>query len=171
LVLALFGALGLLTGCGTSATPANSVGGAGGGGANPGPAGGKPATTPAPQQGGAEMKPGSKLKKKIDFLDWQNEMRQIAQYYKLFELERNRSPKDVREFQDYVKKDWPDLVKWIDEGYYVVLPNVRPPSGNIIAYQNRDLRFGTRYVVRMDGSFHELPEMQFQQELKQQTGK
>jgi len=137
----------------------------------PGPAqGGQPGNqVPAPNApGGVEMSLTSKIKKKIDFLDWQNEMRQIAQFYIMYADDFRHPPKTVKAFQEYIKKDYPQLVGYIDAGYYVVIPNQKPSSHSILAYQNKDLRFGTRYVVKGDGSFHELGEAEFKAELQQQ---
>jgi hypothetical protein len=104
--------------------------------------------------------------KKIDFAAYSGEMRQLALLYVAFDTFHNRPPKTVKEFQDYIKKDAGKLVQWMDEGYYVVLPNIKPNSNDILVYQNKDLRGKTRWVAKGDGTIHEITEMEFQAELK-----
>jgi hypothetical protein len=145
--------VGLLVGCGQNPF-ALPTGGAGGGNT----AGGN-----GPPLGLAE-----KIKKKIDFLDYSNEMSQLAKFYVMYDLEFRHPPKTVKEFQDYIKKDSGQLVKWMNDGYYVVLPNIKPTSNTIIVYQNKDLKGGTRWVALGDASIQELTETEFAQQLKNQ---
>lgn len=152
MVLALTVVLGALAGCGSPTPPA----GGGGGGTGT-------ATSTANNQ---QLDLPGKIAKRVQFLDYSNEMKQLAQFYYMYHLERKKSPASVKEFQDYIKRDSGQLVKWMNEGYYDIIINQKPDSNTIVVYQKRDLKGGTRWVAKGDASIHEITEAEWEDYVK-----
>ncbi len=99
---------------------------------------------------------------------YSNDLKQIGIFYKTMELDFNRPPATQKEFQDYIKKDAPQLSKWIDDGVYVIVPNVKPSGKAILAYQNKEVKADAPWVVRGDGSVSQISAADLKKELKAQ---
>lgn len=122
----------------------------------------KKATAPE-QMGLAE-----KIAKQADLPDFGNDLRQIAIFYRTYEIELNHPPRDQKAFEAYIQKQAPQLASAIQKGYYVIVPNMKLSANNIIAYQSKGMYAGMHWVAKGDGSFHELSNAELMNSLKTQ---
>ncbi|HTU94120.1 MAG TPA: hypothetical protein VMF69_28840 [Gemmataceae bacterium] len=100
-------------------------------------------------------------------------LRSIGQYYVLYNTEKGRDPRDLKEFLDYLKNDpsarTAKIPQTLEDGWVVMVftPNV---SGNpILAYEKEVFEaFQNRLVLFRDGSVKLMVEPDFQAALKDQ---
>jgi hypothetical protein len=97
----------------------------------------------------------------------QNELRQIAIYFNLFNDERKKNPKSDEEFIDYIKRDHGALATAIKDKYYILnlKVNVRNANG-IVAYESL-IDAGGYQAARVDGSVMAIPEDELRKLLMQ----
>jgi hypothetical protein len=87
----------------------------------------------------------------------QNELRQIATYFKNFELDNNRAPRTDEEFINYIQREARDLAEAVKEKYYVLnlKVNMREAS-SVVAYEALT-DAGGHQTVRVDASVAAVP--------------
>jgi hypothetical protein len=137
----------ILVGCGNAATETTE-------GAQQGPA------QPAGQD---PLAPLSKVgvKRIIDRPAVQNDLRQLALFYmaQVADLGRVRT---VDAFTGYIKRDAPQLVKALQDNVYVVVPNIRPAAGIVLAYEKTPDAAGQHIVAMGDGMITQMSTRQLQ---------
>lgn len=85
--------------------------------------------------------------------DVQNDLRQLAIFYQVFEVEAGRPPKTLDELRDSISKAMPALAQQIEEGRYVVELGGKGESGTrVLAYEKTPDLNGVHLVVLTDGS-------------------
>lgn len=110
---------------------------------------------PNPNPPAAKPKPSliSAVARRIDRPERQNELKQIGTFYQLIRTERGRPPVDVKDFMAYCQRDIPVICKAIEEGYYVVVPNVKSGNG-VIAYEREPDIHDMHLAILADLSVH-----------------
>lgn len=88
--------------------------------------------------------------------DPKTDLKSIALFYQTYNAEKGKPPQSVEVFLNYIKRDAPQLEKWIKDGYYKVLANVKPGQEKIVAYQDRNAKGGKHLVVLANGSVQEM---------------
>jgi hypothetical protein len=107
------------------------------------------------------------VKRTIDRPAVENDMKQLAIFYKLLEAEQGRV-KSAAVFKSYIKRDAAKLYKALEDNVYVVVPNVRGGSNGVIAYEAKADAAGQHIVALGDGSVQTLSTQQLQAALKGQ---
>lgn len=101
-----------------------------------------------PTPKGKETLPGRAVERPMRL----NELKQIGLFYRNYEVERNRPPAKAEDFLAYMQRDAPDIAEAIKVGHYQIVPNVRPSSEKVIAYEQQPDRAGNHYVTKGDTS-------------------
>jgi hypothetical protein len=124
----------------------------------------------AGQNPNTAMQTGPKggLKRVITSPGSANEVRQIAQLYVAYETLNNKPPSRPEDLKDdLVKGGAGKIYHSIEEGTYVVVWNVRNPSGKVVVYEKDADDRGMRWVGMGDGSAKAMTEAEFKQALAQ----
>ena len=141
----------VVTGCGRQASPSPDA--------------------PAPVDPGAHrgLAPLSEvgLKRVIDRPAVQNDLRQLALFYKTYEAEFG-SVKSADALKNYIKRDAPKLYQALDEKVYVVVPNVRAASGSVVAYEKTADAAQQHIVAMGDATISQMSTAELQAALKKQ---
>ena len=97
-------------------------------------------------------------------------LRDVGQYYELFRTEHGRPPKDLAEFQAYVKSDpnARNVAKTLEDGWVVM--NLTPnPGSKVLAYEKEPFeKFNNRLVLFQGGAVQLMNEADFQAALRGQ---
>src|SRR5262245_8001807 len=83
--------------------------------------------------------------------DARNQIYQIALFYNQFFSEMGRGPTNAQELMDYMgatTKEYQSL----KEQYFILVPNVNPNSGVVIAYEQKPDNSGNHFVAMGDRS-------------------
>jgi hypothetical protein len=107
------------------------------------------------------------VKRVIDRPAVQNDLRQLALFYKTCEADYGRV-KSVEEFKRYIKRDAPKLVQALEDKVYIVVPNVRGGAGTIVAYEKTPDAAKQHIVAMGDGTISQMSTQQLQAALKKQ---
>lgn len=87
----------------------------------------------------------------------QNDLRQLALFYRTYETEAGRPPETLTEVTEYVRKDMPTLAKRLDEGHYVMeLGTKRTPETRVLAYEKEPDLNGAQLVAMTDGTVNRM---------------
>lgn len=115
----------------------------------------KPNINPNPNPPVVKPKPSliSAVARRIDRPERQNELKQIGTFYQLIRTERGRPPADLKDFMAYCQRDIPGICKAIEEGYYVVVPNIKSGNG-VIAYEREPDIHDMHLAILADLSVH-----------------
>jgi hypothetical protein len=105
------------------------------------------------------------LKRVIDRPAVQNDLRQLALFYKTCEAEFGKV-RSVEAFKGYIKRDAPKLVQALTDNVYVVVPNARAASGVVIAYEKTPDAAGQHIVAMGDGVITQMSTQQLQAALQ-----
>jgi hypothetical protein len=129
-----------------------------------------PAKPDPPAQKGTAPRPGliSAIARRVDRPQRLNELRQIALFYESYRNERGKPPSNLQEFTNSFKREAPDIVKAIEENYYVVVLNVR--GSGIIAYEKEPDIHDEHAVAKTDASVNTITSQQLKAELGIQGG-
>jgi hypothetical protein len=110
--------------------------------------------------------PGS-LRQKISRAGVLNELHQFGIFYRMYNIERNRSPRNLDDMKPYIERDAFRLYQAIKDGFYEVVWNVPElTSDALLAYQNTPDEDGNHQVVMGDGSVKKMTEIEVQNALK-----
>jgi hypothetical protein len=107
------------------------------------------------------------LKRVIDRPAVQNDLRQLALFYKTYEAEFG-SVKSADALKNYIKRDAPKLYQALDEKVYVVVPNVRAASGSVVAYEKTADAAQQHIVAMGDATISQMSTAELQAALKKQ---
>jgi hypothetical protein len=128
-----------------------------------------PTKTQAPLSAGQiarDAAPGS-LRQKISRAGVLNELHQFGIFYRMYNLERNRSPGSLDDMKPYIERDASRLYQAIKDGFYEVVWNVPELSGNaLLAYQKTPDEDGNHQALMGDGSVKKMTENEVQEALK-----
>jgi hypothetical protein len=97
----------------------------------------------------------------------QNDLRQLAIFYKACQAEFGRV-KSVEQFKNYIKRDAPKLYRALEKGVYVIVPNVKAGSNNVVAYERAPDSAGQHIVAMGDATIRTMTTAQLQAALKGQ---
>jgi hypothetical protein len=95
-----------------------------------------------------------------------NDLRQIALSYANYEIENNRPPAKLEDFVAYLRSDrnFPaKMIEPLEKGYIVLVPNVKPTSNQVVAYEKHVFeRHNNRLVAYGDGRVEMMNDNDFQ---------
>ncbi|HJT77810.1 MAG TPA: hypothetical protein VJ739_11475 [Gemmataceae bacterium] len=115
---------------------------------NPAPA----ATAPDPHLGGARQTGHAHtiIRRGMERVEAQNQLRQIGVFYRLYKDEMGRDPARLEDFLNYIQRDATREYESLKTGYFV-LNLKRPPTPNsVLAYEKEPYTDGTRLVLMGD---------------------
>lgn len=100
-------------------------------------------------------------------------LRSIGQYYVIFNTEKGRDPRDLKEFVDYLKSDpnarTAKLPQNLEDGWVVMVFGANNSGSQVLAYEKEVFEaFQNRLVLFRDGSVKLMTEPEFQAALKGQ---
>jgi hypothetical protein len=94
-------------------------------------------------------------------------MRQIGIFFNIYVSDMGRPPATVEEFKEYIKRDGRNEYTAIDKGQIIFVPNVRPGSRTVLAYEkDKYEKWNNRVVLFVNGDVQTLEEAEFQEALK-----
>ena len=103
----------------------------------------------------------------------ENDLRQLAQYYVMYQTENGRPPSSEEDFKTFVKQD-PNarsLAAALDEGNIVVVPNAQLSSTSVVAHEKQPFALRNNRVVAFgDGHVETMQDEDFQRIIKAQLG-
>jgi hypothetical protein len=118
------------------------------------------------QPGPPQTRPKGGLKRIITNPASQNDVRQITQLYLAYETTFNKPPSKPEDLKEDLKGGAGKMYKAIEDGTYVVVWNIRNPSGqDVVVYEKDADDRGMRWVGRGDGSVKAMDETEFKQAL------
>lgn len=98
----------------------------------------------------------------------QGDIRQVAQFYIQFDIEKGQPPADWEEFKAYMGNQAQGVLGGIEKGDVAVVYGVKPRSGVVVLYEKRaDLR-GNHVAAMGDGSVHTLKTDELEKALQAQ---
>ncbi len=133
------------------------------------PAAAPPAAAPAAGAGtaAAPANPaGMDLRRKIDEAVVYNQLRQIALFYSSYNKDMGRPPATQQDLAEYLKRDAAKEYNSLQQGLLVVVPNARPASGVVVAYEREPDRAGNQFVAFGDGAVQKMTAPQLQAALQ-----
>jgi hypothetical protein len=77
-----------------------------------------------------------------------------------------RSPSNLKDFGDYIKRDAPQIYQALQEDRYVVTWNANLSSNTVLAYEKAPYTDGSRLVLMGDRSVKIMNAQDFQQALQ-----
>lgn len=100
-------------------------------------------------------------------------LRSIGQYYVIFNTEKGRDPRDLKEFVDYLKSDpnarTAKLPQNLEEGWVVMVFGANNSGSQVLAYEKEMFQaHQNRLVLFRDSSVKMMTEPEFQAALKGQ---
>ena len=101
----------------------------------------------------------------LDKSEGQNDLRQIGIFYKAYQTEHRRYPKNLGEFLAYIKKEAPGIHRNLEKGNYVLVVTNKPTSERVLGYQ-KDQYKGMHSVVMGDGSVSTMTNKELQKNLQ-----
>lgn len=133
-------------------------------GCNPNP----PSTSAPGTAGATNAGGGQSLPKLISRQSVPTELKQIALFYNQFNADNNRSPKDLQEYEWYIRQEAPRLALMLKGSSYTIVWNVAKSSSSsaVIAYETELDPEGKRYVVMGDGSVKKMTDAELKEALK-----
>lgn len=99
--------------------------------------------------------------------DAKNQLSQIGLFYNQFFAENGRGPANTQEFMDYIQRDAAKEHQSLKEGYFILVPNARPASGVVLAYEAKADNNGNLLVVMGDRAVNFVTAQQLQAALGQ----
>jgi hypothetical protein len=95
-----------------------------------------------------------------------NDMGQLATFYIQYELENNRAPASWQDLKTYIGNAAPNLVRLVDSGEVAIVPNVKPASDTVLAYETKPDLNGRQFAAYGDKHVTGLTPQELQQALQ-----
>ncbi len=143
----------LLVGCEQRTTSTPSAAASKGAPGAPSPAG-----QPAAAQGA--------VRRGIDRQTAQAHFGQIGIFYHQYQAEMGRSPANLRDFGDYIKREAPQIYQALQEDRYVITWKANLSSNTVLAYEKTPYTDGSRLVMMGDKSITIKNAQEFQKALQ-----
>jgi hypothetical protein len=96
----------------------------------------------------------------------QNQLSQIAIFYRLYNTDKGRSPAELEDFRTYIERDGPAESQALKDGHYVLVLNSPLGSRDVLAYEKGPDINGKHIVAMGDGHIENLTSEELQAALK-----
>jgi hypothetical protein len=121
---------------------------------------------PQPAAQAVRKEPVGHIKRGMDLRKIENDLTEIGLFHQHYWSENGKAPASLKDFEDYIRKDSPQICRAFEEEIFVYVPNVSMKPDMVLAYEKEVDLNGRQRVVFGDGHVEPMQAQELQNALK-----